>query len=183
MNQIKVLAFDLMGVILEEQDSDDQIYQQMDIYSSLDDIGFSRYFINKYHWTPEVLLTKTNQYFDQCYSVRDRSIFDLAANYQFALASNHLTAVRSYLKRQDILKYFSKIIISSEIVFQKPDPEFYRTMLTIIGEKPENILFIDDNLENILAAQEFGLNVFNFNPRHDQFNLKEQVEKELLKYQ
>jgi HAD superfamily hydrolase (TIGR01509 family) len=183
MNQIKVIAFDLMGVILEEHDSDDWIYQQMDIYSGLDDIVFSQFFINQYHWSPEELLAKTKQYFNACYTIRDRSVFDLVSNYKFALASNHLTAVRDYLKKQDISKYFSEIIISSEIIFQKPDSKFYEVMLTSIKEKPENILFVDDNLENILAAQKFGLMTFNFNPKHDQYNLREQVEQELLKYQ
>jgi HAD superfamily hydrolase (TIGR01549 family) len=183
MNQIKVLAFDLMGVILEEKNSKIRIFQEMDKYSDLDDIGYFQWFHNKYKWDQSELFAKTNDYFDSCYSVRDSGIFNLAETYKFAIASNHLTAVRSYLSRQDILKYFSSIIISSEIKFQKPDPKFYEVMLSNIKEKPEHILFIDDTLENILVAQKLGLNTFNFNPHHDQYNLKEQLEKELFKYQ
>ena len=182
MNQIKILAFDLMGVILTEKDNNDPVFNDFDRHFDSDQI-FYPWVKEEYDLDPAQADEKALEIMKQNYLVRDQTIFDLSKDYIFAEASNHLAVINQYLESIGILKYFSHIINSSEIGVCKPDPEFFKILITKVKESPENILFIDDKPENIESAQSVGLNTFNFNRNHDQYNLREQVEQELLKYQ
>ena len=51
---------------------------------------------------------------------------------------------------------------SSELGFAKPDKQFFETGLRKIQSTPAHTLFIDDQLENILAAEEMGINSVHF---------------------
>lgn len=52
---------------------------------------------------------------------------------------------------------FSQVFISGNAGMRKPDPNFYRHVLQKIELSPEEILFIDDKLENVQAAQALGI--------------------------
>ena len=54
------------------------------------------------------------------------------------------------------LDLFEKIIISGEHRCAKPDERFYRIALDKFGLPAANLLFIDDNLRNIRAAERLG---------------------------
>ena len=54
------------------------------------------------------------------------------------------------------LDLFEKIVISGEHGCAKPDERFYRIALDEIGLPAANLLFIDDNLRNIRAAERLG---------------------------
>ena len=59
--------------------------------------------------------------------------------------------------RFDELNLFEKIFVSGEYGMAKPDERFYRTAFEGIGLPIENLVFIDDNLRNIAAAERLGL--------------------------
>jgi len=65
-------------------------------------------------------------------------------------------------KRFDVFNLFDGIVLSGEEKINKPDPEIYRRLLTRYGLKAEECLFIDDNLENIKAAQKLGFQTIHF---------------------
>jgi HAD superfamily hydrolase (TIGR01509 family) len=44
----------------------------------------------------------------------------------------------------------------------KPDPEIFRRALEVIGALPQNVVFIDDLIENVLAARLLGIQSFQF---------------------
>jgi len=172
-----------MGVIISEKTFDDQFFQDLDTHIDLDDQGFYNWVNQTYHLNKIDTIAKVMEMFKRYYFIRDPSIFELAGKYKFVIASNHLSVIRDYLEKQAVLKYFQTVIISSEIGFKKPDKNFYRIMIDKIDDKAENILFIDNTEENIIAARKFNLQTFNFDRNNDQYNLKYQVEQELLKYQ
>ena len=60
------------------------------------------------------------------------------------------------------LKLFEKLFISGEHGCAKPDERFYRLALDGIGLPIRNLLFIDDNRDNILAAERLGLRSLAF---------------------
>jgi 2-haloacid dehalogenase len=47
--------------------------------------------------------------------------------------------------------------VSGEEKMRKPFPEFYQLLLNRYGVKPEEALFIDDNLRNVKAAEDLGI--------------------------
>lgn len=61
------------------------------------------------------------------------------------------------LQRYDFLHWFDGRVVSGEEKMRKPFPEFYQLTLRRFDIKPEETLFIDDNLRNIKAAAEVGL--------------------------
>ena len=50
---------------------------------------------------------------------------------------------------------------------RKPFPEFYELLLKRYNVKPEEALFIDDNLRNIKAAEKIGLNTIHYTTSED----------------
>jgi HAD superfamily hydrolase (TIGR01509 family) len=85
-------------------------------------------------------------------------IESLKQDFKIVLCSNALaTFLRQILKENDLEHLFDEIIISSEIRLVKPDPSFFERSLEIIGEKPENLIFIDDNPLNVSSAQNLGI--------------------------
>ena len=54
------------------------------------------------------------------------------------------------------LSKFDHVYLSFELGMKKPDQEIYDYVQQDLGLPPENILFIDDIMENIIAAKENG---------------------------
>ena len=44
----------------------------------------------------------------------------------------------------------------------KPDPALFKVILERYGLKPEECVFIDDNLPNVEAARNLGINAIHF---------------------
>lgn len=69
-------------------------------------------------------------------------------------------------------KFFEINIISGDLGLAKPDPEFYKKSLEIIGANPEECIFIDDRKENCDASTKLGM-------KSIVFQNAEQLKKEL----
>ncbi len=66
------------------------------------------------------------------------------------------------LERFELLQWFDGRVVSGEEKMRKPFPEFYQLLLNRYAVKPEEALFIDDNLRNIKAAEELGIKSIHF---------------------
>ena len=55
-----------------------------------------------------------------------------------------------------------RFIFSHRFKVAKPDPEMFRRALEIIGALPQHVVFIDDLLENVRAAQTLGMQAYQF---------------------
>lgn len=62
----------------------------------------------------------------------------------------------------DFLNNFDGVVISGIEKTRKPYPDFYQILLNRYQLKPEDCLFIDDNLRNVLAARELGIDSIHF---------------------
>ena len=58
--------------------------------------------------------------------------------------------------------YFSKNFLSFETGFLKPDPRAYLQVIDYYKLSPEEIFFIDDQLRNVEAAQQLGIQAVVF---------------------
>jgi putative hydrolase of the HAD superfamily len=53
-------------------------------------------------------------------------------------------------------------VFSHRLKVAKPDPDIFRLALESIGSTPQNTIFIDDLLENVVAARAIGMQAFQF---------------------
>ena len=75
----------------------------------------------------------------------------------------------------DLLKYFDKIFTSYELGMRKPEKESFLEVCSDIGVTPENILFFDDTMENVVVAQEMGMSSVQVNSIDDINNHLDQI--------
>ncbi|RYY56522.1 MAG: HAD family phosphatase [Chitinophagaceae bacterium] len=66
------------------------------------------------------------------------------------------------LVRYDFLNWFDGRVVSGDEKSRKPFPEFYKRLLDRYNVKPEDAVFIDDNLRNVKAAQDLGIHSIHF---------------------
>jgi 2-haloacid dehalogenase len=66
------------------------------------------------------------------------------------------------LQRYDFLDWFDGIVVSGDEKMRKPSPEIYRLLLDRYGLESREVLFIDDNLRNIKAAEALGIKCIHF---------------------
>ncbi|HYG39757.1 MAG TPA: HAD family phosphatase [Cytophagales bacterium] len=65
-------------------------------------------------------------------------------------------------KRFEFLHWFEGIVVSGREKTRKPFPLIYKILLERYSIQPERALFIDDNLRNIMAAKDFGIQTIHF---------------------
>jgi len=65
-------------------------------------------------------------------------------------------------ERYDFLNWFDGIVVSGTEKNRKPFASFYQLLLDRYDVKPEEALFIDDNLRNIKAAEQLGILSIHF---------------------
>ena len=69
-----------------------------------------------------------------------------------------------------IVASLAYVMISNEDVTRpKPDPEMFHRALEVIGSLPSQAVFVDDLLENVLAARSVGITSYQF---RDVFSLE-----------
>jgi 2-haloacid dehalogenase len=66
------------------------------------------------------------------------------------------------LERYDFLHWFDGRVVSGNEKMRKPFPEFYQLTLNRFALQPERTLFIDDNLRNVKAAEDLGIQAIHF---------------------
>jgi 2-haloacid dehalogenase len=61
------------------------------------------------------------------------------------------------LVRYDFLHLFDGRVVSGEEQMRKPNPQFYKLLLERYELNANEVLFIDDNLRNVQAAEALGI--------------------------
>ena len=94
-----------------------------------------------------------------CYKGVDSLLSNLKRNFQLvALTNTNLIHSKvSEIKYAETFKKFEKIFSSHEIKERKPDPKAYQTVLDYLQLEPQQTIFLDDNMENIKAAEQLGI--------------------------
>lgn len=79
--------------------------------------------------------------------------------------SNLCSTRYQWLCDRDTYRFFHNmqgVLLSEEAKRVKPDPEIYRFFCDKFNLLPQQIVFIDDNHDNVLAARKFGMQAFLF---------------------
>lgn len=87
-------------------------------------------------------------------------IINLKKNYKLSILSNTFFAHWNQFVTTDLIKHFDIPMTSYLLGAIKPDEEIYLKALSKMKSKPEEVLFIDDKEENVLAANKLGINAF-----------------------
>jgi putative hydrolase of the HAD superfamily len=82
----------------------------------------------------------------------------LKGNYKLGIINNGTAITISYFKKENNFdEFFSTFINSSEVNLEKPDSRIYLIALEQMKLKPEECIFIDDTMDNILGAEKIGM--------------------------
>lgn len=103
-----------------------------------------------------------------------RELKDAGKYKTYALTNWQADLFHIALVRYDFLHWFDGRVVSGEEKTRKPFPEFYRRLLDRYNVTPQHALFIDDNVRNVRAAEDLGINAIHF---HSPSQLKEELEK------
>ena len=75
------------------------------------------------------------------------------------------------LKNYPCLQYFRGFVLSHEVGALKPDRKIFSEALSRAGVQPREALFVDDQMANVAAAREIGIDAFQFLSR-EQFTIE-----------
>jgi len=86
----------------------------------------------------------------------------------YAFTNSNFTHQLVWSKKfKQVLSLFREVFVSSEIGKRKPEPEAFHAISCKIRVQPENILFFDDSLENIVGAEKVGMQTVHVRSPND----------------
>ena len=85
-----------------------------------------------------------------------------AAGYRIVAGTNTIDDHYRYHSERDDFDIFNAVYASHLMGLAKPDPAFYRHILSAETTAPECSMFIDDRRENVDAARGLGIKAFLF---------------------
>lgn len=101
------------------------------------------------------------------------------AKYRVAFLSNSNEVHAELIPRRfaAIFRKDDRFVFSHRFRVAKPDPEIFHRALEILGALPDQVVFIDDLIENVIAARSVGLHAFQY---VDAMTLIRELEREEL---
>lgn len=161
---IKVIAFDLVGVLVSEKDIElSEVEEKLErmFGPNLNDEDYLKQAKKIVEKDLEVINT-TKVLINKLYKVKDKKIFkkinEINENVKIIIATNHLSFVKDFIKESFNIDYLDDIIISAEIHKIKSNLDFYQYILNKYSIESKELLFLDDNINNINGAQALGIN-------------------------
>jgi len=184
MNE-RILLWDLGNVVV--QWSPDEILKQLD-YTAEQSVYLRESLFGHGDWldldrgvTTEAevaqrLVSESNLSLEQalrCFDVVRHTLIDIEesvdlikelvpANIPMYVLSNMSLANADYLKQRNYFSHFQGVVISAEEKLNKPDSELFKRVLDRYTLDAGSVLFIDDTMENIEAAQKQGMEGLHF---------------------
>lgn len=160
---IKLIAFDFVGVLVNERD-----IELTDVENKLErmfgpNLNDSDYLIEarKLIEKDSIIMNTTESLIEKLYKVKDSDIFkkikEKHPDVKIIIATNHLSFVRNFIGESFDVDYLDDLIISAEIHKIKPNVDFYKYLLDKYKINSKELLFIDDNKENVDSAKNIGI--------------------------
>ena len=156
---IKVIAFDLVGVLVREKD-----IELNEIESKIErlfgpNISDLEYFEKARLIFSGDIISITKDLVNKLYEVKDKNLINKIKkdfpNIKIVIATNHVSFIRDFIEKEFIV---DDIIISAEINMIKPNSCFYNYLFDKYKIEASELLFLDDNIENIDGAYKLGIN-------------------------
>ncbi len=164
--RIQAILFDLVGVLLQkkqgfEPKTMDQINAEKIevLYNHIDDDKLRQDIDKTLHLT-SIQTEKALENIPLKYEMY-RPLWELLPKlrkrYRLAIINNGNAIAKKYWDKDFDFSGFDLFINSALVGVQKPNPEIFLIVCRKLNLKPEQCLFMDDNLENILAARKLGM--------------------------
>lgn len=173
---IKVIAFDLVGVLVSEKQieltNDEEKLERLFGPNKSDDefikIGKATIGADK------PIVNIANEIILKLYKVRQDNIFEILKekypNIKLVIATNHVSFIKKFINKYFNIELLDDIIISALIGKIKPNRDFYEYILDRFEIEASELLFLDDNKDNIDAASNIGINTINVEKTMDLVN-------------
>jgi len=93
------------------------------------------------------------------YSDIDNMLVNLKSKYRIIALTNTNSIHNNVWRRKyaNTLNHFEKIFSSHELATRKPERKIFEIVLDYLNLKPEQTLFLDDNIDNINGAKKIGI--------------------------
>lgn len=95
-----------------------------------------------------------------------------SAGYRLYVLSNMSYDFIQYLRKQPVYENFEGEVISCEVGVVKPSPNIYEILLERYALNPAETIFIDDRIENVAAAEAFGMVTYHFDRNNSEDSCK-----------
>lgn len=117
-----------------------------------------------------------SDFFDGTLPGMERLITRLRQRYRIAFLSNTNEVHAEVIPKRfaAVFEEDDRLIFSHRFRCAKPDLEMFHRALEVIGALPQQAAFVDDLLENVLAARALGMTAFQF---HDAFELERELKE------
>ena len=162
---IKLIAIDLIGVLAFEKDielSNEESKLERLFGPNISDSEYLKQAFNIINKDNTTIENITKNIINKLYDIKDKDIFTkLKKDYpdiKLIIATNHISYVKDFIYNNFNTTYLDDIIISSNIHKIKPNKDFYQYILDKYYLKPNEVLFIDDNINNIEGAKSLNIN-------------------------
>ena len=170
---IKVIAFDLVGVLVNERDivlSNEEEKLERLFGPNLSDEEYLKE-ANKIVNDETNILYITRALINKLYKVKDRDIFknlkEINSDVKIVIATNHVSFVKEFINSHFDVSYLDDLIISAEINRIKPNLDFYEFILDKYKINANELLFLDDNIKNINGANVLGIKTIKVEKNND----------------
>jgi len=99
---------------------------------------------------------------------------ELRKNFKVGLLTDQSKWLDILDKKYKIYKNFDRVVVSYKVGAIKPNKKIYRIALKKLGVRPEEIVFIDDDKENVEGARRVGMKAILFK---NSTQLRKELEK------
>ncbi len=105
-----------------------------------------------------------SDFFDGTIPGTDELLERVRERYRVAFLSNSNEVHAEIIPRRfaGLFKKDDRFIFSHRFRVAKPDPEIFRRAMEVLGTLPHQVVFVDDLIENVLAARFVGMRAFQF---------------------
>ena len=160
---IKVVAFDLVGVLVNERDivlsSEEEKLERL-FGPNLSDEDYLKK-AKEIVCNEKNIVNTTEVLINKLYKVKDKDIFKkikkINSKVKVVIATNHVSFVKEFINSHFDINYLDDLIISAEINRIKPNLDFYEFILNKYKINATELLFLDDNIKNINGANVLGI--------------------------
>ena len=170
---IKVIAFDLVGVLVNERDivlSNEEEKLERLFGPNLSDEDYLKK-ATEILCDEKNIVNITKTLINKLYRVKEKDIFKkikkINSKVKVIIATNHVSFVKEFINSHFDINYLDDLIISVEINRIKPNLDFYEFILDKYKINANELLFLDDNIENVNGANVLGIKTIKVEKNND----------------
>ena len=170
---IKVIAFDLVGVLVNERDivlSNEEEKLERLFGPNLSDEDYLKK-ATEILCDEKNIVNITKTLINKLYRVKEKDIFKkikkINSKVKVVIATNHVSFVKEFINSHFDINYLDDLIISVEINRIKPNLDFYEFILDKYKINANELLFLDDNIENVNGANVLGIKTIKVEKNND----------------